>query len=116
MMRWIEPHEPCYTASEIVEMFKDQTGVVFYPTVVGQIAKKRDLDYIETEEEIIDSLGKQRVVTRRKYGKGDLPVIFADLQDKADQRVIYETAIQKAYEGSYTSFPASTYLADRHRI
>jgi hypothetical protein len=97
-------------------MFKDQTGVGFYPTVVGQIAKKRDLDYVETEEEIIDSLGQQRVVTRRKYGQGDLSVIFADLQTKADQRVIYEAAIQKAYEGSNNSFSAPTYLANRHRI
>jgi hypothetical protein len=92
-MRKIGPHETCYTALEIVQMFKDKTGIDLHPTLVGQSAKKRDLDYLEIEEEIIDLSGKPRVVLRKQYGKGDLPVLFADLQDVADQRALYDNCV-----------------------
>jgi len=99
-MRKIELQEACYTAREVAQMFKDKTGLDLHPTLVGQSAKRRGLDYIEEKEEIIDAIGKPRIVSRKRYGEGDLPAIFSDLQLVADQRAVYATSCSDLFSCS----------------
>lgn len=78
-------HEQRFTAQEIAKMFEKTHEVDLHPTNVGQIAKRLGLDYLE-ESVLIDGFYRNR---RRKYGIGDLPVIFAELEKIKNRRALF---------------------------
>lgn len=92
-MRRIEPNENVLTASQILAKYIEERKppVPLHPTLVGQIAKMLDLDYVEDHSDPITVTTSFGVIQKpsRKYGVHDMPAIFAELDKKVESRLGY---------------------------